>query len=81
MKDEIFKKIAEVISTNNKEIPLEDIHMESSFEQLNMDSLDGITLIADLENHYKIILTNEEVAEIKTVGQAVAAIEKHLSQK
>jgi len=81
MKDEILRKIAEVISTNNKEIPVEDIQMNSSFEQLNMDSLDGITLIADLENHYKIILSNEEVAEIKTVGQAVEAIEKRLSQK
>jgi acyl carrier protein len=81
MKEEIFAKIAGLIAANNKEIPVEQIKMESSFEELNMDSLDGITIISDLEKEYDLILSNEEVANIRTVGQAVEALEKHLSQK
>lgn len=81
MKEEIFKKVAEFIAANNREIPIEDIRMDAAFEELNMDSLDGITLLNDLENNYKIILSNEEVTTIKTVRDAVELLEKHLVQK
>ncbi len=80
MKEEIFKKVAEVIVANNKLINMEEIRMNSTFEELNMDSLDGITLITELENNYKVILTNEEVGDIKNVSDAVDAIEKKLAQ-
>lgn len=80
MKEEIFNKVAELIAANNH-IPVSDIKMDSTFEDLNMDSLDGITLINDLENHYKIILPNEEATNIKTVRDAVDALEKHLEKK
>jgi acyl carrier protein len=81
MKEEIFKNIADLIAANNKELSVEAIKMESSFEDLNIDSLDGITIISDLERNYNIILSNEEVANIKTVRQAVEVMEKHLSEK
>lgn len=81
MKEEIFKKVAELIAANNREIPIEDITMDAAFEELNIDSLDGITLLNDLENNYKIILSNEEATTIKTVRDAVELLEKHLVQK
>jgi acyl carrier protein len=80
MNEEIFRKVAELIATNNKEIHLNEITMDSSFESLNMDSLDGISLISDLENHYHIILSHEEVADITTVRATVLALEKRLVQ-
>lgn len=70
MKDEIFNKIVELISSNNH-LPPETIKIDSTFEDLGMDSLDGLTLINDLENEYNITLPNEEVVHIKTVRQAV----------
>ncbi len=60
MKEEIFNKVIELISTNNHISP-ETITIDSSFEDLGMDSLDGLTLINDLENEYNITLPNEEV--------------------
>ncbi|MBD0333511.1 MAG: acyl carrier protein [Chitinophagaceae bacterium] len=80
MKEEIFQKVKEFIAGNNH-IPAEEITLDSSFEELNMDSLDGITLINDLENHYKIILTNEEATGIKTVREAVEALDQKLAQQ
>ncbi len=79
MKDDIFEKVAEIILLNNKNLTRDDIKPAATFEELNMDSLDGISLITDLENHYKIILTNEEVSAIKNVGDAVSAIEVRLN--
>lgn len=81
MKEEIFKKVSEILVANNKLLKIEEIRMNSTFEDLNMDSLDGITLITELENAYKVILTNEEVGEIKNVSDAVDAIEKKVKQK
>lgn len=80
-REEIFEKAREFIVANNKDLNKDEITMNSSFEELNMDSLDGITIITDLEKQYNIILSNEEVSQIRTVAQAVDIIEKHLAEK
>lgn len=79
MKDEIFNKVVELIAANNH-IPPETITIDSSFEDLAMDSLDGLTLINDLENEYNITLPNEEAVKIKTVRQAVESLSKFITQ-
>lgn len=79
MKDEIFNKVVELIAANNH-IPPETITIDSSFEDLAMDSLDGLTLINDLENEYNITLPNEEAVKIKTVRQAVESLNKFITQ-
>ena len=80
MKDEIFNKVVEFIAANNHIAP-ETITIDSSFEDLSMDSLDGLTLINDLENEYNITLPNEEAVKIKTVRQAVDSLNKFISEK
>jgi acyl carrier protein len=78
MKDELFNKVVEFIAENNH-IPPETITIDSSFEDLDMDSLDGLTLINDLENEYNITLPNEEAIKIKTVRQAVESLSKFIT--
>lgn len=80
MKEEIFLKVRELIAKNNH-LPPETITMDSSFEDLNMDSLDGLTLVNDLENTYNITLTNEEAGKITTVKQAVESLEAFIASK
>ena len=80
MKEEIFSKVVELIATNNH-IPPETITIDSSFEDLAMDSLDGLTLINDLENEFNITLPNEEAVKIKTVRQAVDSLNKLITQQ
>ncbi len=40
-------------------------------EDLDADSLDLYELVMELEDRYKIRMSEEEAADIKTVGQAV----------
>ena len=40
-------------------------------EDLDADSLDLYELVMELEDRYKIRMSEEEAAEVKTVGQAV----------
>ena len=72
-KEDIFDKFRELVSTNNK-IPVEDIKMESTFEDLNLDSLDGITVLNDIENQYNITLPNDVVMKMKSVREVVDGV-------
>lgn len=73
MQEEIFQKVAKLIAANN-DLPVESITMDSSFEDLNMDSLDGLILLNDLENDYNITLSNEAAMKIKSVRQTVESL-------
>lgn len=80
MKEKIFEKVVEIIAANNH-IPAEEIKLDSSFEELNMDSLDGITLLNDLENSYNIILPNDVALKIKSVREAVDGMHHMLTME
>ena len=77
MQQEIFEKVAALIAANN-DIGVETITMESTFEDLNMDSLDGLALVSDLEAYYNIHIPNEEALKIRSVKDAVEKLEKLL---
>jgi acyl carrier protein len=70
-RDQIFAEIKEFLLDA---LPLteERVTMEARFqEDLEADSLDLVELIMTLEEKYGIKITDEEAAEIKTVGDAV----------
>ncbi len=59
------------------DIPVENIQMESKLiDDLKADSLDVVELIMDLEQEYDIEIPDEELPNIKTVGDIVAFIDK-----
>lgn len=76
--EEIFLKVRELIATNNKIEP-ETITMDSTFEELNMDSLDGITVLNDMENTYNITLPNEVVTQMKSIREVVDGLHDYLA--
>ena len=80
MNEEIFQKIAKFISENN-DIPEENITMDSTFEELDMDSLDGLALVDYLEKEYKISIANEEILKIRSVRETVEKLEPLLIKK
>ena len=75
MSDTIFGKIATVLSTK-KGISKELITIESSFEDLGLDSLDAVELISDLEEEFSVTIPNIELQNIKTIRQAVDGLQK-----
>ncbi|MBE9509177.1 MAG: acyl carrier protein [Chloroflexi bacterium] len=48
-------------------------------EDLEADSLDLVELIMAVEEEFKGEISDEEAQKIKTVGEVVAYIEKHMS--
>jgi acyl carrier protein len=73
------KVIAEIAAV--KRIPLENITVDSTFEELAMDSLDAMNLLFSLEEHLGISIPDEAANSIKDVRTAVAGVERILAEK
>lgn len=68
--EQIRKILAEQFSMNE-----DDITMDTSFtEDIGADSLDLVELVMALEQEFDIEIDDEEVENIKTVGDAVRYI-------
>jgi acyl carrier protein len=59
----------------NKEL----ISIDSSFEELGLDSLDSIELIADMEEAFNVTIPNTELQGIKSIRNAVDGLSKALN--
>lgn len=71
MKELIIKSLMEQLDLERA-----DIKMESSFvEDFEMDSLDMVEMLIELEKQTNIKIPNEEIKDIKTVGQLVEYLE------
>jgi len=55
----------------------EEVKMESTFENLNADSLDIVQLVMDIEQEWDMEVPDEAAEAIKTVGDAVDYIVAH----
>ena len=75
MSEIIFEKIANVISSK-KGVNKELITVDSTFEELGLDSLDAVELIAGLEDEFNVTIPNIELQNIKSVKQAVNGLQK-----
>lgn len=76
----IFDRICQIIA-EQLDIDAEDIRMESSIQDdLNADSLDVMEVAMAVGDEYDIEITEDELDEIKTVGDIVRYIEAATSE-
>ena len=60
-------------------VPVEQITAESRFAQdLHAESIQSIELVAGFEAEFDIEMDEDEALEVKTVGDAITFIAKHL---
>lgn len=64
-----------------KSIPADQIRLESTFDELALDSLDRVSLAFDIEEKYEIEIPEDKLGQIKTVHDMVAGIEDALRHK
>jgi acyl carrier protein len=58
-----------------REIPEDQITLETSLAELKMDSLDGLNLIFELEEEFDIMIPDDKALQMKTIGEMVAGID------
>jgi acyl carrier protein len=75
---DVEKRVKEVVARTLKVNPSR-IAAESRFvEDLGAESIQSVELVAAFEEEFDIEMDEEEALEVKTVGKAVAFVEKHL---
>lgn len=78
--NDLGRRVIRVIAQTQR-IPPERISLESTFEELKIDSLDGINIIFSLENEFGISIPDEGVQNMRSVRETVAGVRRLLQQK
>ena len=79
MPAEVFNRIKDLIVTK-KGVDAEKVNIDSSFEELGMDSLDAVELVADMEEIFDVNIPNTDLQNFKTIRQAVEGLQRAISQ-
>jgi acyl carrier protein len=69
------------VVAKNKGIPLGTVTINSTFEDLGMDSLDAVNLLFAVEEEFDVSIPDMEARSIRSVQEMVVGIEKLLSSK
>ncbi|MBR6872802.1 MAG: acyl carrier protein [Ruminococcus sp.] len=76
----IFERIRQIIA-EQLDLEVDDIKMESSIQDdLNADSLDVMEVAMAVGDEYDIEISEEELENIKTVGDVVRYVEAAVSE-
>ena len=67
-----FDKVVEIL-VEAKDLEADKVTMESTWDDLGLDSLDTVELVMNMEDAFSISL--EMTEDMKTVGDAVKAID------
>ena len=79
-RDEIRETLLELFEAETGE-PLESLSDDQHLaEQLGLDSVDMVSLIMQLERHFKIRLSHEELADAVHVGQLLDIVERKANE-
>ncbi len=62
-------------------IPPESVAIDSTFEQLKIDSLDGINIVFAIEEEFQIEIPDEAARLIRGVQDVVDGVDKLLAAK
>lgn len=73
----VFDKVKEILA-DQLDVEQSKVTLQSSItEDLGADSLDVVDLIMSLEEEFNIEIPDEDIENIKTVGDIVKYIEDH----
>ena len=80
MSDELTERVLKTIATS-KRIPPQTVTIDSSFEQLGIDSMDAVEILFALENEFDISIPDEEVRQVRNVREMCEGIARLVAAK
>jgi acyl carrier protein len=80
MSDEFIQRICKVIA-NSQRIPIEKVTIDSTFQELGIDSMDAVNILFGLESEFDINIPDEEAKDIRTLRQMAEGVEKLVAAK
>ena len=71
--DDIATRCIDIIA-KSKSIPADTISLASTFDELNIDSLDKINISFEVEEAFSIEIPDEALSTLRTVGDMVEGV-------
>lgn len=72
VQDLVFEKVASQLGVDKS-----TLKPETTFSELGADSLDMVEFSLDVEDAFSLVVNQQDIANIKTLGQAIEFIEKN----
>jgi len=78
MPQQLTQRVLSVIAATQRISP-ETVTIDKSFQELGIDSMDGINILFALENEFDITIPDEQAKQIRSIREMVEGIEKLVS--
>ena len=75
MPDDLEQRVIQVIASTQHIAP-DGITPNSTFQELKIDSLDGINILFALENEFNISIPDDAAKEIRSIREMVEGVRK-----
>ena len=77
---DVAATIVEMVA-RSKQLDPASVTPGTSFDELQIDSLDKINLSFDVEEHFNIAIPDESLNSLRTVGDVIAGVDRLLAEK
>jgi len=77
--DNLSAEVMRVIAETQR-LPPDSVTLDSTFEELKIDSLDGINIVFALENAFHIEIPDEAMRTMRSVRDVVSGVTRLLSE-
>lgn len=78
--EELTEKVRGIIAST-QHLPQEKVTADSTFQELGIDSLDGINILFAVESEFNINIPDDAAQSIRSVRDVVEGIAKLLDQR
>jgi len=75
MPDQLTQRVLSTIAATQRISP-EKVTIDASFQELGIDSMDGINILFALENEFDITIPDEQAKQIRSIREMVVGVEK-----
>ena len=79
MSEDTLQRVIRVLAETQK-IPVESVSADSTFEQLGIDSLDGLNILFAIENEFGINVPDDAAKGIRSVRDLAEGVESLLGK-
>lgn len=73
--DNLTERVLRIIAETQRKDPSQ-VTIDSSFEELGIDSMDGVNIVFALENEFNVNVPDEDVKTIRNVRDMVEGVRK-----
>ncbi len=77
---ELTRRVLDVVARTQK-LPRESLTLDKTFEELKIDSFDGINILFALESEFNIEIPDDSLDKVRLIREMAEGVEKLIAAK